>query len=206
MSRSTTTEDDKSKIADNGVDRTTNRAESTQYYQDAQAEASYCTGRRTSRNGLGMVSSGGSGVGEQRWHRWIGSGVQRCAAAEQLRRRRGERLQGGCGRRGWSEGAVQWWTSEGGEGHASLQDGDAVVGATLGNDAGDQQDATSANSSDSGEPPTRTTSNSGGLDLLTAAAGGEAGGRAGGRLADSLQVDTRQRADGGDRRVQRTIA
>ncbi|KAK9165656.1 hypothetical protein Scep_000847 [Stephania cephalantha] len=37
-------------------------------------------------------------------------------------------------------------------------DGDAMVGATLGSDAGDQQDATSANSSDFGEPPTRTTS------------------------------------------------
>ncbi|KAK9118527.1 hypothetical protein Scep_016620 [Stephania cephalantha] len=31
----------------------------------------------------------------------------------------------------WSEYAVQRWTSEGGEGQASLQDGDAVVGATL---------------------------------------------------------------------------
>ncbi|KAK9095491.1 hypothetical protein Scep_026960 [Stephania cephalantha] len=70
------------------------------------------------------------------------------------------RLQGGRGRRGLSEGTVHWWTSEGGEGQASLKDGDAVVGATLGSDAGYQQNATSADSSDSGEPPTRTTSRS----------------------------------------------
>ncbi|KAK9121276.1 hypothetical protein Syun_018893 [Stephania yunnanensis] len=66
----------------------TKRAVSTLCYQDAQAEASYCTGKRTSWSGLGMVSSGGSngsGVGEQ-W--WIEYGVQRCAAAEQLRSQR----------------------------------------------------------------------------------------------------------------------
>ncbi|KAK9131901.1 hypothetical protein Scep_011429 [Stephania cephalantha] len=58
--------------------------------------------------------------------------------------------RGGCGRRGWSKSVVQRWTCEGGEGQASLQDDDALVGATPGNDVGDQRDATSANDRDSG--------------------------------------------------------
>ncbi|KAK9149219.1 hypothetical protein Scep_007976 [Stephania cephalantha] len=135
---------------------------------------------------LVWVSRGGSSGSDL-----VCNDVQRCnscAGDEE------QRLEGGCGRRGV---AVDQRVRRG---QASLQDGDTVVDATPSSDAGDQQDATSANSSDSGEPPTRMTSSSGGPDLLTAAAGGGAGGRAGGGLADGLQADTRQRADGGDRR------
>ncbi|KAK9108106.1 hypothetical protein Syun_024117 [Stephania yunnanensis] len=63
-------------------------------------------GRRTLRIRFGMVSSGGgdgSGVGEQRW---IGSGVQRCAAADQIYRRRPQEAKQVGGR------AADWLTDE----------------------------------------------------------------------------------------------
>ncbi|KAK9107807.1 hypothetical protein Syun_023818 [Stephania yunnanensis] len=76
------------------------------------------------------------------------SGCREDAGRARMERRRGAR-----------------WTRKGGEGQASFQDVDAVVGATPGSDARDQQDATSADSSNSSGPPTQTTSGSGELDL-----------------------------------------
>ncbi|KAK9157180.1 hypothetical protein Scep_003754 [Stephania cephalantha] len=116
---------------------------------------------------LVWVCSGGSDLVCNDVQRRMCGNRSDCASDEE------QRLQGGRGRRKWSEGAVQRWTSDGDEGQASLQDGDAVVGATPGSDAGDQRDATSANSSDSGEPPTRTT-NASATKFTTAAAGAEA--------------------------------
>ncbi|KAK9082881.1 hypothetical protein Scep_029352 [Stephania cephalantha] len=61
------------------------------------------------------------------------------------RERRGAIDTGGCERRGWSGAACNAGWAERRRGRANLQDGDAVVVVTLGSDAGDQQDATSAN-------------------------------------------------------------
>ncbi|KAK9163018.1 hypothetical protein Syun_003920 [Stephania yunnanensis] len=69
-----------------------------------------------------------------------------------------------------ANGAKARWTNKGSDGQASLQDGDAVAGTTPGSNMGDQQDATSADSSDSEEPPTRTTNSGGRANLQTLAA------------------------------------
>ncbi|KAK9133258.1 hypothetical protein Scep_012786 [Stephania cephalantha] len=155
--------------------------------------------RRTSR---GVILHGQVNIKER-----IGYGVQKriwcgCAVVATVDRIWCATMcSGGCA----SGGVVAQATRSSGLG-VDADGADGAKARCSGNDAGDQQDATSVNSSDFGEPPTRTTSSSDGPDLETAAAGGGAGGWAGGRLADGLQADTRQHADGGDRRVQRTIA
>ncbi|KAK9133117.1 hypothetical protein Scep_012645 [Stephania cephalantha] len=196
------TDIDRRQIPDNGIDRTTNWAESTQCYQDAQAEVSYCTGMRTSRSGLGMVSSGGSDgsdVGVQRWQWWIRCGVQQCAAAEQLRKRRGAATSG------WTRTARM----EQRRGAAVDQRGPRASKTAIQWSARHQ----AATRVTSRMRRRRTVATPGSLrhgrpagaadQILTTTAGRREASGGERRLADGLQADTRQRADGGDKRVRR---
>ncbi|KAK9126334.1 hypothetical protein Scep_015180 [Stephania cephalantha] len=140
-----------------------------------------------------MVSSGGSGVGVQRRQRrvwcpvaaaadlvWVCSGGSGgsdlvcnngSVGADVQRRSRcvgddEQRLQGGSGRRGWSEVAVQRWTDPARAARVRRASKTATQWLTrLRAATGDQQDATSVDSSDFGESPTRTTNSSSGPDL-----------------------------------------